>query len=250
VELSVVIPIVIAVVALVVAVITMYYNKKAVPVPAPKAELTVDVVVTPLLPRTASEVQGKIKVQYEDGGTLTDPRLVQIRLHNTGSAAVSEAMYDGHPYVVRLGTTVVGELLRQDNSATGQSKPLAVLVGDELRIGPGAIHPNQRLTYALLVDGQEYIEQVSPLLDIDVQRSADRQPRPTAPRRSWVQSHGAGLLSVLAAAATFTALLLFFDDLPTKQGPVPVSVTGCRIDGKTLTCDLQPPPAASPTPSK
>lgn len=256
-NLSVILPIALAVAALVVAIVTAYYNKKAIPTPPQEPELTVDVTVTPLLPQGASEVQGKIKIQYEDGGFLTDPRLVEVRLHNIGTAAVSEDMYDGHPYVVRFGTKVVGQLLRQANSTAGKSKPPATLADNELRIGPGAIHAGQRLTYAVLVDGQESIEQVSPLPNIDVGRASDRIPQRVEPWKRHYRWLSKWTTLVLIALATYLLTPWAIDVAsawvsvePTPDPAPEFTINHCRLDGSTLTCTMSGTPTPTSTPAR
>lgn len=61
-------------------------------------------------------------------------------------------------------------------SEPSQCKPSAQLVAGELLIGPGAIRPGQRLTYAVLLDGKECIGQVSPLLNIKPTMIDETQP--------------------------------------------------------------------------
>lgn len=135
------------------------------PLTPDKADLTTETRVTPLL-QQGTGVRPRIKILFENGEELTNPRVVTIVLRNVGAAAVSESMYDGHPYIVRLGATVIGDLLRRENSSPQQTAPLVKINADTLEIGPGAIHPGQRLTYSVLVDGEEKVEHVSPLLNI------------------------------------------------------------------------------------
>lgn len=233
---------VIAAVALVVAIITAYYNKRAIP-PAIKApDLTVDVTVTPLLPQGTTDVRAKLRIHYEGGGELSDPRLVQVVLHNVGTAAISEDMYDGQPYIFRIASNsrVIGDLLREQNSATSQSRPPARLAGQELHIGPGAIHVGQELTYAILVDGEGSIEQICPLLNIVPKSRASETAVSRVPER---YSAADKPFAWLAATVAIFAIIIWLSMPLIKQSdrPAPPPTT------PTVTTTVTATPRSSPT---
>jgi hypothetical protein len=76
--------------ALIAAGAQVYYGRKAVPAPPAKPDLTTFVRVTPLLQQGSGTVRRKIKILYEDGEVLRDPRLITIGLRNVGTAAISK----------------------------------------------------------------------------------------------------------------------------------------------------------------
>jgi hypothetical protein len=175
-------------------------------------------------------------------------------------------MYDGQPYIVRFGAEVIGDLLKTENSEPTQSSPPVRLGGSALEIGPGAIHPGQRLTYSLLVDGKESIEQISPLLDIKPRKSTepnllaefpdlviyrqhDGTVRTTKRRLdkdlAW-HRHPALPAAVPAVAAVIGSILTLIlgraGALPSSLNPAPPPVTTTTTVTHTPT-----PPAPIPT---
>jgi hypothetical protein len=95
--------------------------------------------------------------------------------------------------VVRFGNAKVVELLRVRNYAMGQTAPAAVCTESELRIGPGAIHRKQHLSYMVLIDGAGDIVHESPLTDVTVEIADEDRNR----RRS---TQLVGLAAAIAAA--------------------------------------------------
>lgn len=154
-----------AVITIAIGVVTAYLNWRAVPV---RRQLTVQMTATSLLgPKTIGD---QIQIQY-GGEVLKNARLVEIILRNSGRAAIGSDLYDGgRPFVVRLGSARVVELLRTSNHAQGQTAPPATTTDHELRIGPGAIHRKQSLSYALLIEGGEDLAYQSPLTDVRIER--------------------------------------------------------------------------------
>jgi hypothetical protein len=172
-----VVGLIVGVVALVLAAAQVLYARRSAP---PRLQLTRDVTVTPLFRGTAG-VRDRIEVWYGGVGAkrLTDPKVVQISLQNTGKVAITKDLYDGQPYVIRFGTPAI-DLLAEDNNQAEHPAPKGELRGAELHVGPGAIHRGQRLTYAILVDGDVDVQQTSPLPNVRLAEASDlRAPRST-----------------------------------------------------------------------
>jgi hypothetical protein len=220
-----IIGIVVAVIAAVLAAFAVIYQRRSVP---PKLELSVETAITPVLP-SGSAMLGRITMAYEDGSPLTDPHIVQIDLHNMGSAAIGKELYDGDPYVVRFGTKVIDKV-DETNNLPDRTTPDTRVSDSELWIGPGTIHQGQKLTYSVLIDGRAEIDLICPIKNVTLVDLEKREA--SAERRSKVM----GILAATLMAVAFAIVAVtYINSRPTEH-------LNCRPDNGELVCTAPTPP--------
>lgn len=159
---------VIGIVAIIVAVVTLwvmfYLDRKR----NPRREFMYDVSASPLV---SSEVRGldKLTVAY-DGVPLTQPYLVNMELASTGRADISSSSFDGQkPIIFELNVPIVGEIEHKGSSGT-VSAQLKFKEGESsIELPPTLLPAGFSLRASYLCDGKPTVEPKIELTDIPLQ---------------------------------------------------------------------------------
>ncbi|MCX5328118.1 hypothetical protein [Streptomyces sp. NBC_00140] len=104
-----------------------------------------------------------------EGSVLGNPRLVSLRLENTGRRDISSDQFDqGEPLHVVLGTPVVG-LLMAAAEPPGAFLRSGDFDGQGMTIPPGRLGAGEAITYTFLVDGDpDSYRLTHALIDVEV----------------------------------------------------------------------------------
>ncbi|WP_444468371.1 hypothetical protein ACR31U_35030 (plasmid) [Streptomyces rochei] len=166
-----------------------------------------------------------------NGNRLTEPRVVEVVLANTGRRDITRAMFDAdRPLLLDTGTPVVDILSVSSDSPQHTSPTVTVTQGTVLTVAPCLLAREQTVTVTLLADGPRASASLrSPLIDVAV-----RKYRDGTPFWEWVV-HAVAIALLLGVSLWLMAAL--FDVMPftpveQKYQPIMmVWVVFCSIAG-------------------
>jgi hypothetical protein len=150
---------------------------------------------TPLIPPTASDPQGLLKVTFRDF-EVPDPHLVTILLRNVSPADIATDHFDaGRPLVIRLNCQMYGITATTHRDATAST---AVGADGVISMGPLLLRTGESVVIEAVVSGAGAPELDSPLVDTDVVRES--------PNRRIVGERALGVMSSVAASVVETVV--------------------------------------------
>lgn len=181
-----------------------------------------------------SRIVGSLEVR-RNGTVLSDPYLVTVTLANHGRFDISKGAFENTPLRFDLDTTIL-EVLDVSTEPPGLKAPDTAWTGATLLVGPDKIGKGQRVTFALLVDGDKpkLSRLDNPLIDVELRQ--DREGDVARARQWRAATLTAGIVAVgaIAGAALFkvvptiptTPTASFIKPLDTTKvsGTVPVQI--------------------------
>lgn len=182
---------VLAVIAILLAVVSVYYARRALF--PPKRRLSYCVESSSPLVQGAGHLAGAIEVSRE-GVPLSDPHVVVLWLKNTGRHAIASEHFDqGRPVELDLSAQIVDLV-----TAGGSAQASCAVHGAVIAYGPELLSKGQKVTFTALVDGAPDFSLRQHLIDVEVKAAPD-------PERMAPVSTAA---STMAAAASFLAAIV------------------------------------------
>jgi hypothetical protein len=176
-------------------------------------------VVTPLL-ATQQGVAGDVELRHR-GTVLSHPYVLEVQLIARGRKDIPSSSFDsGKPIRIDVGARIV-EVLQSTSVPDSIAPPRLVTDGTEIKVGPSLIGKRQKISIALLADGEHpHLTFQGSLENVTVRPS----PEQSTPIRPWLSGLALGVTAATVGTAIYWAVVasgssmgLFFPISPTTK---------------------------------
>jgi hypothetical protein len=168
---------------------------------------------------TSAIAGGTLEILYQ-GQTLSDPKLIEVWLVNSGQKDIPSADFDnGAPIELELSTPILGVLDVLSGASTTPVPPMTVS-GSRILVGPALLRKNHRLRYRILIDGPDpTLTCKCSITDIDIsQKSTDNlDTLARGARFDWLGALSALLWLSILPIFLYTAWRLFGGGNPLRS---------------------------------